>query len=144
MWFANILPFIRLPFHFVDGFLHCAKAYKFVLVFCFFFIFPLYSKGVRLSLHCLLYTSVHSFFLILSSIIFYPKRLDIVPWWTFFFFNFGFFFFFIFPLYSKGDRLSLHVYIAITVFPPPFLLLQHEYLDIVLNAIQQDLLVNLF
>ena len=23
-------------------------------------------------------------------------------------------------------------------FPPPFLLLQHEYLDIVLNAIQQD------
>ncbi len=54
------------------------------------------------------------------------------------------FFFFIFPLYSKGVRLSLHVYIAITVFPPPFLLLQHEYLDIVLNAIQQDLLVNLF
>ena len=39
MWFANILPFIRLPFHFVDGFLHCAKAYKFVLVFCFFFLF---------------------------------------------------------------------------------------------------------
>ena len=55
-----------------------------------------------------------------------------------------FFFFLIFPLYSKGVRLSLHVYITITVFPPPFLLLQHEYLDIVLNAIQQDLLVNLF
>jgi len=52
--------------------------------------------------------------------------------------------FFFFPLYSKGVRLSLHVYIAITIFPPPFLLLQHEYLDIVLNAIQQDLLVNLF
>ena len=34
MWFANILPFIRLPFHFVDGFLCCAKAYKFVLM-CF-------------------------------------------------------------------------------------------------------------
>ena len=51
---------------------------------------------------------------------------------------------FFFPLYSKGVRLSLHVYITITVFPPPFLLLQHEYLDIVLNAIQQDLLVNLF
>ena len=31
-------------------------------------------------------------------------------------------FFFIFPLYSKGVRLSLHVYITITVFPPPFLL----------------------
>ena len=29
-------------------------------------------------------------------------------------------------------------------FPPPFVLLQHEYLDKVLNAIQQDLLVNLF
>jgi len=54
------------------------------------------------------------------------------------------FFFLIFPLYSKGVRLFLHVYIAITVFPPLFLLLQHEYLDIVLNAIQQDLLVNLF
>ena len=54
------------------------------------------------------------------------------------------FFFFIFPLYSKGVRLSLHVYLTITFFPPPFLLLQHEYLDKVLNAIQQDLLVNLF
>ena len=28
-------------------------------------------------------------------------------------------------------------------FPPPFVLLQHEYLDKVLNATQQDLLVNL-
>ena len=54
------------------------------------------------------------------------------------------FIFFISPLYSKGVRLSLHVYIAITVFLPLFLGLQHEYLDIVLNAIQQDLLVNLF
>ena len=44
------------------------------------------------------------------------------------------------PLYSKGIKLSFHVYI----FPPPFLLLQHEFLDIVLNATQQDLLVNLF
>ena len=52
--------------------------------------------------------------------------------------------FFIFPLYSEGVRLSLHVYITITFFPPPFVLLQHEYLDKVLNAIQQDLLVNLF
>ena len=31
-----------------------------------------------------------------------------------------------------------------TFFPPPFVLLQYEYLDIVLNATQQDLLVNLF
>ena len=53
-------------------------------------------------------------------------------------------FIFIFPLYSKGIKLSLHVYITITVFSPPFVLLQHECLDIVLNAIQQDLLVNLF
>jgi len=43
-------------------------------------------------------------------------------------------FFFFFPLYSKGVRLSLHVYITVTFFPPPFVLLQHEYLDIVLNA----------
>jgi len=53
-------------------------------------------------------------------------------------------FLFFFPLYSKGIKLSLHVYITITFFPPPFLLLQHEYLDKVLNAIQQNLLVNLF
>uniref|UniRef100_A0A8D1FI12 Exonuclease domain-containing protein n=1 Tax=Sus scrofa TaxID=9823 RepID=A0A8D1FI12_PIG len=46
------------------------------------------------------------------------------------------FIFLIFPLYSKGVRLSLHVYITITFFPPLFVLLQHEYLDIVLNAIQ--------
>ena len=54
------------------------------------------------------------------------------------------FFFLIFPLYSKGIKLSLHVYITVTFFSPPFLLLQHEYLDKVLNATQQDLLVNLF
>ena len=34
----------------------------------------------------------------------------------------SFFLNFLFPLYSKGVRLSLHVYITITVFPPPFLL----------------------
>ena len=28
--------------------------------------------------------------------------------------------------------------------PPPLILLQYEYLDIVLNATQKDLLVNLF
>ena len=55
-----------------------------------------------------------------------------------------FFNFFIFPLYSRGVRLSLHIYITITFFSPPFVLLQHEYLDKVLNATQQDLLVNLF
>ena len=54
----------------------------------------------------------------------------------FLFFSFSFFFNFIFPLYSKGIKLSLHVYITITFFPPPFVLLQHEYLDIVLNATQ--------
>ena len=36
---------------------------------------------------------------------------------TFFFFK-SFFFFLIFPLYSKGVRLSLYVYITITFFPP--------------------------
>ena len=58
------------------------------------------------------------------------------------FFSF-FMFYFIFPLYSKGIKLSLYVYITF-FFSPPFVLLQHEYLDIVLNATQQDLLVNLF
>ena len=47
---------------------------------------------------------------------------------------------FFFPLYSMGIKLLLHAYI----FFPPFVLLQYEYLDIVLNATQQDLLVNLF
>jgi len=42
---------------------------------------------------------------------------------TSFVLRFLFFFFLIFPLYSKGVRLSLHVYITITFFPPPFLLL---------------------
>ena len=40
-----------------------------------------------------------------------------------------------------GIKLFLHVYVF---FPPPFVLLQYEYLDIVLNATQQDLFVNLF
>ena len=48
-------------------------------------------------------------------------------------------FFFNFPTLQQGIQV-----IYITFFPPPFVLLQHEYLDIVLNAIQQDLLVNLF
>ena len=34
------------------------------------------------------------------------------------------FFYFIFPLYSKGIKLALHVYI--TFFPLPFVLLQQE------------------
>ena len=40
-----------------------------------------------------------------------------------------------------GTKLLLHVYIF---FLPLFVLLQYKYLDIVLNAIQQDLLVNPF
>ena len=39
-----------------------------------------------------------------------------------------------------GTKFLLHVYI----FSPPFVLLQYKYLDIVLNATQQDLLVNPF
>ena len=57
------------------------------------------------------------------------------------FFFFFFIYLFIFPLCSMGAKLHLNVYIF---FSPPFVLLQHEYLDILLNAIQQDLLVNLF
>ena len=40
-----------------------------------------------------------------------------------------------------GAKIHLHVYIF---FPLPFVLLQYKYLDIVLNAIQQDLIVNPF
>ena len=39
-----------------------------------------------------------------------------------------------------GTKLLFHVYI----FSPPFVLLQYKYLDIVLDATQQDLLVNPF
>ena len=39
-----------------------------------------------------------------------------------------------------GTKLNLHVYI----FFPPIVLLQYKYLDIVLNATQQDLIVNPF
>uniref|UniRef100_A0A8D1VJS8 CUB domain-containing protein n=1 Tax=Sus scrofa TaxID=9823 RepID=A0A8D1VJS8_PIG len=46
-------------------------------------------------------------------------------------------------LRTSGQRASpFHIYYYAD--PEAFLLLQHEYLDIVLNAIQQDLLVNLF
>ena len=51
-----------------------------------------------------------------------------------------FFIFIFFPLYSMGTKLYLHVYI----FFLPFVLLQHKYLDIVLSATQQDLIVNSF
>ena len=47
---------------------------------------------------------------------------------------------FIFPLYSMGAKIHLHVYI----FFPPFVVFQCKYLDIVLNATQQDLIVNPF
>ena len=39
---------------------------------------------------------------------------------VFFFYCLMYFLFFIFPLYSKGIGLSLHVYITITFFSPPF------------------------
>ena len=59
----------------------------------------------------------------------------------FFNFNFLIFYFFVFfILYSMGTKLHLHVY----VFFPPFVLLRYKYLDIVLNATQQDLIVNPF
>ena len=39
-----------------------------------------------------------------------------------------------------GAKIHLHIYI----FFPHFVLLQYKYLDIVLNATQQDLIVNPF
>ena len=39
-----------------------------------------------------------------------------------------------------GTKIHLRVYI----FFPPFILLHYKYLDIVLNATQQDLIVNRF
>ena len=45
-------------------------------------------------------------------------------------------YYYFFPLYSMGTKLHLHVYI----FFPPFVLLQCKYLDIVLDATQQDYL----
>ena len=52
--------------------------------------------------------------------------------------------FFYFPTVQQGGQVILTCIHYNYIFPPPFLLLQHEYLDKVLNAIQQDLLVNLF
>ena len=46
--------------------------------------------------------------------------------------------------FSHGTARGSSYPYMYTFFPPPFVLLQHEYLDIVLNATQQDLLVNLF
>ena len=54
---------------------------------------------------------------------------------------FSFFFFnLFFLLFSMGNELHLHVFI----FFPPFVLLGCKYLDIVLNATQQGLIVNPF
>ena len=60
-----------------------------------------------------------------------------------FFFFFPYFFFF-FPTLQQGDQVILTRIHYNYIFPPPFLLLHHEYLDKVFNAIQQDLLANLF
>ena len=43
-------------------------------------------------------------------------------------------FYLFFPLYSMGAKLHIHVYILF----PPIVVLQCKYLDIVLNATQQD------
>ena len=44
---------------------------------------------------------------------------------------------FFFPTVQQGDKLSLHVYITITFFSPPFVVLQHEYLDFFLIEIDK-------
>ena len=53
-------------------------------------------------------------------------------------------FFLNFPTVQQGDQVILTCIHYNYIFSPPFVLLQHEYLDKVLNATQQDLLVNLF
>ena len=57
-------------------------------------------------------------------------------------------FFFFLLLFShctaRGSGHPQMYTLQLQFFPPPFPLLRHEYLDIVLNAIQQDLLINLF
>ena len=47
---------------------------------------------------------------------------------------------FFFPLYSMEIKLHIHVYIIF----PPIVVLRCKYLDIVLSATQQDLIVNPF
>ena len=47
---------------------------------------------------------------------------------------------FLFPLYSMGTQLHIHVHILFS----PTVMLHCEYLDIVLSATQQDLIVNPF
>ena len=50
------------------------------------------------------------------------------------------FYFYFFPLYSMGTKLHIHMYI----FFPPIVVLRCTYLDIVLSATEQDLIVNPF
>ena len=45
---------------------------------------------------------------------------------------------FISPLYRMGTKLHIHVYVLF----PPIVVFRCKYLDIVLNATQQDLIVN--
>ena len=47
--------------------------------------------------------------------------------------------FFYFPTVQQGGQVILTCIHYNYSFPPPFLLLQHEYLGKVLNAIQQDM-----
>ena len=54
---------------------------------------------------------------------------------------FSFIFCFFFPRCTAWGSSYPYMYIF---FPPPFVLLQYEYLDIVLNATQHDLIVNPF
>ena len=56
------------------------------------------------------------------------------------YFGFGFVFVLFIPLYSMGTKLHIYVYILF----PPIVVLQCNYLDIILNATQQELIVNPF
>ena len=53
---------------------------------------------------------------------------------------FCFCFYYFFSSVQHGDQVTL----TCIHFFPPFVLLRYEYLDIVLNATQQDLIVNPF
>ena len=64
--------------------------------------------------------------------------------WGLFIYLFIYFYFFKFSHCTARESSYPYMYTLHLHFSPPFVVLQYEYLDIVLNATQQDLLVNLF
>ena len=58
----------------------------------------------------------------------------------YYYYYYFYFYCFFFPRYSIGTQLYIHVYIIFS----PIVVLQSKYLDIVLSATQQDLIVSPF